>query len=234
MTFKVLFVKGRFADYVFSFSASQRRFIRQIVGGIYTPFIFITCVQWAEVFREHWPFSFHPLPPLCLCFAPSLLSAGSSLIVHRSWTGNKPATTANNWRWAVMNSCPLWNTHTVWALRQEVSLKQLLGHLCWSGMPSCPVHSFAALKRPLSLYWTIFFKDSELRDKEEPVTGLLTGANQPGHSCGKYQRLFLTQDLHCVTRHTDQTAPMCEIHDLSDSYKTQGKEGDALLWGIII
>lgn len=48
------------------------------------------------------------------CFWPPLLSAGSNVIVHQSWTGNEPATTANNQRWTVMNLCPL--------LRQEDSL----------------------------------------------------------------------------------------------------------------
>lgn len=40
------------------------------------------------------------------------------------------------------------------------------------------------------------------------------------------ERLFLSVDLQCVTRQTEQTAPMCEIDDLSHSEEAQWKDGD--------
>lgn len=41
--------------------------------------------------------------------------------------------------------------------------------------------------------------------------------------------LFLEQDLLCVTKQTEQTAPMCEIDDLSHSQEAQSKERDTPL-----
>lgn len=61
----------------------------------------------------------------------------------------------------------------------------------------------------------VFVLESELSDKEEPATDMLMGANQAGHRCGNYQRVFLVEDLDCVTGWTEQTALMCERDDLS-------------------
>lgn len=63
---------------------------------------------------------------------------------------------------------------------------------------------------------------------------MLMSANQLEHRCEKYRSLFLDQDLHCVTRQTDQTAPMCEIDDLSHSQEAQRKEADTLLEELIM
>lgn len=64
-------------------------------------------------------------------------------------------------------------------------------------------------------------KDSELSDKAEAGAGMLTGANLAGVS----ERLFPVQeDLHCISRQTEQTAPMCEVDDLSHSQEAQWKD----------
>lgn len=127
---------------------------------------------------------------------PSFLSAGLCLIVHHSWTGSKLATTANNWRWTVMNLCPLWDTnHDCWC-RKPSFLKLFRGHFKpgntlghFPGQWIClrcfvPLRGYKISSWPLD--WGLF-KNSKLRDKEEPVTGMLTGANRPGQRCGKYQ-----------------------------------------------
>lgn len=44
--------------------------------------------------------------------------------------------------------------------------------------------------------------------------------------------LFLEPDLHYVTRQTEQTAPMCEIHDLSHSDEACWKDRGALFKGL--
>ena len=84
---------------------------------------------------------------LFLCVWPSLLSAGfESDCVRRSWTGNKPAATANNWRWTVMNSCPLWNTHREPPRQEALSpstARHLLRQWCWSGEPSVQFWPFS-------------------------------------------------------------------------------------------
>lgn len=39
-----------------------------------------------------------------------------------------------------------------------------------------------------AIWMGVFVLESELRDKEEPVTDMLMGATQAGHRCGKYLR----------------------------------------------
>lgn len=45
---------------------------------------------------------------------------------------------------------------------------------------------------------------------------------------------FLEWDLHCVTRHTDQTASMCETDDLSHAHEAWWKAGEALFQEVIM
>ena len=82
---------------------------------------------------------------------------------------------------------------------------------------------------------SVFFLNSELRDKGEPVTGMLTGANQAGHRCGKYQSVcswtrFCTVSLGRQSRQ----APMCEIDDLSHAQEARVERGGSLPEELII
>ncbi len=110
-----------------------------------------------------------------------------------SRTGNKPATTANNWRWTVMNSCPLWNTH-----RERWGRKTLYSNcrkwrnisLGTADNQDCPKVAHCTVQLPLRGRWVstwLFFLKTASWDKDEPVTDMLTCANQPERRCGKYQ-----------------------------------------------
>lgn len=92
-----------------------------------------------------------------------------------------------------------------------------------------PVYSFDRL------VLSVFFLNSELRDKEEWQSGMLTGANQAGHRCGKYQSVcswtrFCTVSLGRQSRQ----APMCEIDDLSHAQEARVEREGALPEELII
>lgn len=144
-----------------------------------------------------------------------------------SRTGNKPATTANNWRWTVMNSCPLWNTH-----RERWGRKTLYSNcrkwrnisLGTADNQDCPKVAHCTVQLPLRgrwvSTWLFFLKTAswEIRtNRLQTCWRVLISRNADVGNIS----LFLDQDLDCVTRQTDQTAPMCERDDLSRSQEAQ-------------
>lgn len=66
----------------------------------------------------------------------------------------------------------------------------------------------------------VFALNSELRDKEELVIYMLMGKGRT-QMWEISERLFLEEDLDCVTGQTEQTAPMCETDDLSHPDQAQ-------------
>lgn len=80
---------------IHSFSTAQKSFVAQIEGKTYLLISSLVCVQWCEAFREHWPFTSTLLPLLHPHFA-SVVYLTSFDCAPLSWTGNKPAATADN------------------------------------------------------------------------------------------------------------------------------------------